>query len=298
MTRAKSSATAAVSRAVLDRPANRWAWPGRNHRILLLAAVLTYFAVVVAVLTTSELVRLDWYVMRLKPFQRWPEPRHLLNAYVLAGQRGPSAIAAYAWLGLRAWRDKGPRRLRPVLMMSAALLLLNASVGAVKLGVGRLGPHYAHAPGSAEIFRGGEIFPSGHTANAVVVWGTLAYLALRHRRAAAVGSALVAFAVGLTAIYLGTHWVSDVLAGWAAGALVLLAVPLLEPLVAEVEQRILAWWRRRRAVRTPPASPGSWSAAPEGALIGCVECISTFFGRPTGVALERGPPPVAVARGR
>jgi PAP2 superfamily len=62
------------------------------------------------------------------------------------------------------------------------------------------------------------IFPSGHTANAVAVWGTLAYLATRHRRAAGAAAGVMALAIGLATVYLGTHWVSDVLGGWAAGA--------------------------------------------------------------------------------
>ncbi len=62
------------------------------------------------------------------------------------------------------------------------MVLLNVSVGLAKLGTGRLGPGDAHAIGVTELFRGGDIFPSGHAANSVVIWGTLAYLAPRHRR--------------------------------------------------------------------------------------------------------------------
>ena len=72
-----------------------------------------------------------------------------------------------AWLGWRAWRH---RTLHPLLVLGTSLLLLNITVGAVKYGLGRLGPHYATTVGSAEMFAGGDIFPSGHTANAVVTW--------------------------------------------------------------------------------------------------------------------------------
>ena len=36
----------------------------------------------------------------------------------------------------------------------------------------------------------------------------------------------------MTTVYLGTHWLSDVVLGWAAGVLVLLALPWLEPAMA------------------------------------------------------------------
>lgn len=227
----------------------------RSHRILFLVTAVFYTAIVVGVLTTSRLVQFDWHVAISKPYKQWPHARAPLDIFVIAGQRGPSALAALGWL---AWRACRTRCLRPLLVLVVALLLLNLSVGAVKLGTGRLGPHYAHTVGSAEIFRGGLIFPSGHTANGVVTWGTLAYLAARHRRAKFAAAGIVAFTIGLTTIYLGTHWVSDVLGGWAAGVLVLLALPLCEPLIAITDQRIRACWAGRHTPPVPfPAVPVS-----------------------------------------
>ncbi|NEE50173.1 hypothetical protein G3M55_36900, partial [Streptomyces sp. SID8455] len=81
-----------------------------------------------------------------------------------------TAVMVACWLGWRSWRQ---HTLRPLLVLGTSLLLLNVTVGAVKLGLGRLGPHYATQIGSAEMFAGGDIFPSGHTANAVVTWGIL-----------------------------------------------------------------------------------------------------------------------------
>lgn len=112
---------------------------------------------------------------------------------------------------------------------------------------------------------GGDIFPSGHTANAVVTWGILAYLAStpRARRWLSAVSAVVSLGVGLTTVYLGTHWLSDVVLGWAAGLLVLLALPWCEPLIARAEVSIFALRDRRRARRagTVPA-PAPVPAAP------------------------------------
>jgi membrane-associated phospholipid phosphatase len=66
-------------------------------------------------------------------------------------------------------------------------------------------------------------FPSGHTLNATVIAGIVAYLLILrlHRRPARVlcAVAAVAFAVtiGLSRVFLGHHWFTDVLAGWVLG---------------------------------------------------------------------------------
>ncbi|HVL99458.1 MAG TPA: phosphatase PAP2 family protein [Egibacteraceae bacterium] len=70
----------------------------------------------------------------------------------------------------------------------------------------------------------GLAFPSGHALRAVAVFGALAFVAAAatKRPAARVlpwgcAGALVA-AVGFARVYLGAHWVTDVLAGYALGA--------------------------------------------------------------------------------
>lgn len=227
-----------------------------RHRVALLGATLAfYLAIVVAVLTTSWLVELDWKVMLFRPYQQWPQLHAFLDYFVVLGQRGPTAVMVMAWLGWRSWRQ---HTLRPLLALGAALLLLNITVGAVKLGLGRLGPHYATQIGSAELFAGGDIFPSGHTANAVVTWGILAYLATTPtaRRWLSVGSSALALGVGATTVYLGTHWLSDVLLGWAAGLLILLGLPWCEPLIGRTETAVFALRDRLRGrgrgTTTPP----------------------------------------------
>jgi membrane-associated phospholipid phosphatase len=67
-------------------------------------------------------------------------------------------------------------------------------------------------------------FPSGHTLNAMVIVGVVAYLLILRRRSPAARIALgvaafvVVIIVGLTRILLGAHWFTDVLAGWLLGA--------------------------------------------------------------------------------
>ncbi|MDI9833292.1 phosphatase PAP2 family protein [Streptomyces sp. KAU_LT] len=69
-------------------------------------------------------------------------------------------------------------------------------------------------------------YPSGHAMTATVVCGLLLWLLHRYGVAGPLWHTAVAVAavsvigVGLTRIWLGVHWTSDVLGGWLLGALV------------------------------------------------------------------------------
>lgn len=67
-----------------------------------------------------------------------------------------------------------------------------------------------------------ESLPSGHATMSVAVLGSLVVLAwhgsgVLARVSMVAAAALWAGAVGLTRVYLGVHWFSDVLAGWLIG---------------------------------------------------------------------------------
>jgi membrane-associated phospholipid phosphatase len=84
-------------------------------------------------------------------------------------------------------------------------------------------------------------FPSGHSAGSVAGYGLMAYcLALRwpgrrRRLGLVVGLGLVVLLIGFSRIYLGRHFLSDVLAGFALGtAWLALCVLVLELLRARL----------------------------------------------------------------
>jgi membrane-associated phospholipid phosphatase len=66
-------------------------------------------------------------------------------------------------------------------------------------------------------------FSSGHAMEAVVLYGMLAYLAVlalrtwRARAVIIVGTSLLVLLIGFSRMYLGVHYPSDVVAGFAAG---------------------------------------------------------------------------------
>jgi len=90
-------------------------------------------------------------------------------------------------------------------------------------------------------------FPSGHATLSLVIYGMILYLTLRlsHSRVLDVTATLIALplivVIGVSRVYLGVHYPSDILAGYLAGAIWLLAVIVsLEALHRLFPTRILA----------------------------------------------------------
>ncbi len=71
--------------------------------------------------------------------------------------------------------------------------------------------------------------PSGHSESAAGIWGLMAVLARKGWITA--GCLAVIVLVGLSRIYLGVHFLTDVLSGWLIGGLLVLAFIRWEPAV-------------------------------------------------------------------
>ena len=217
-----------------------------------------------ALLTIGVLV----YPSPVLSIDQWWLDRHLwgnhrqyhwfVYHYVMLGQRGPTTVVFLPVVAYVAWRR---RTTAPVVMFLTSLLLLNVSVAVVKYFVGRVGPR--DQDDVHVVFRSASLFPSGHLSNTVVVYGVLAMLIPRFRRLIVTAVVFLCLSVGLGTIYLRTHWFSDVVGGWIAGALVLIALPDLMPyaqrvadgLVARLPARWASRWGGRGGTGTA-AGPG------------------------------------------
>ncbi len=164
----------------------------------------------------------------------------------LGGTVGMPILACTVAIGLALiWRSWSPVAL---IAITATGSLLMTSVG--KAAVGRSRPPLAEA---VPPFESSFSFPSGHSLNSMAIAGIVAYLLvrrLRHRWArtlAVAGCVLFALAMGASRVYLGHHWVTDVVTAWA------LALGWLALVITG--HRLWLTVRRRRAAHDPVPAP-------------------------------------------
>ena len=133
----------------------------------------------------------------------------------------------------------------PLIRVLVALALLTLAVYAVKEGMGRTAPGF---PGSFFFHADGASFPSGHVANAVLMWGIARWQAVEYGLPVRVQQTFWLLSVvgpvvtGVAMVSLDYHWVTDAIAGAAVGVLLLGVVHALDAAV-------LSRWVRARAGR-------------------------------------------------
>ena len=224
--------------------------------------LVVYLALTIAVLVRSPVLRLDDWIAHLTLRRQYPGLLSPVRVLVDLGQRRPVAQFVVPFLLLIAWRTRSSR---PLVTLVVALVALNFSVGVVKLTTGRLGPRGGHAVG--QVFSGGDIYPSGHVSNAVVMYGLVAmFVPARYRTKAAVAAGVLSIVVGTGTLYLKTHWFTDVVGGWLAGSLVLCSLPWLTPPVQRLVDRSFS--RRRAAVSVVLGSLNLYITLPLGVVFG------------------------------
>ena len=134
----------------------------------------------------------------------------------LGGPTGMTIIASMITL-LMVWRWRSRTPLILMIMAVAGSLLITLVGKAV---VGRNRPPLADA---VPPYESSPSFPSGHALNSTVIAGMVAYLLLRRwssilARVLTVAVALAwAMSIGLSRVFLGHHWLTDVMFGWLVG---------------------------------------------------------------------------------
>ena len=203
-----------------------WRWSLANLALVLtvlvgggivLGATLLASEVYDEVVDSEGLAALDQPVLDAAVASRTPATEEWVTRFTdLGGTVGMPVIAVVVVIVLSVRR----RSWLPVALMGIAAA---GSVAITVLGkdlAGRARPPVLLAVPPLE---SSPSFPSGHTLNATVVLGLAAYLVVlgrKHLRSRLlVGSVAVVFvvAMGLSRVWLGHHWLTDVMAGWLIG---------------------------------------------------------------------------------
>ena len=171
----------------------------------------------------------------------WVHGRHSPGldqlALALTNVGGPYVMSAAAVLigGVLLWRHRRADTWFFALAVGGAMTLNILA----KVIFGRPRPALWPSIAPAKFYS----FPSGHAMGSAAVAAALTFLLwrTRWRWPVAVGGGLFALGVGLSRVYLGVHYPSDVLAGWV-GSLGWVA-GLHVFFTAADWQQLRAWWR-------------------------------------------------------
>lgn len=161
-----------------------------------------------------------------------------VTAYTDLGGKVVMPVLAVCIMTLLALRR---RSWTPVILISAAGIGSVLMTIAGKDLIGRARPPLTSA---VPPYEHSASFPSGHTLNAVVIAGIVAYLIIlrqrsgRGRALTVTVATLFAIMMGLSRVFLGHHWFTDVLAAWVLGLAWLTVVVTAHRLYLTARERI------------------------------------------------------------
>ncbi len=140
------------------------------------------------------------------------------------------------------------RRAEPVALV-VGFLLVYVGVQLMKAGFDR------PRPAGSLVATRGSAFPSGHTAYstawvaaAVAVWS---WLGLAGRASLVLAAVAASAAIGLSRVYLGAHWLSDVVAGWGLGAAIFGLMAAIALIVTHIRNNEGPWTSTSPQSRSP-----------------------------------------------
>jgi undecaprenyl-diphosphatase len=254
-----------AARTATRRPgAPRVSWPSvseiawglaSDKRAIVLAVVL----ITMTVLSAGPLHPVDEFINNAprpywdqirEPMILWPDT--VASRFVALPVLGVTALQLAYWH--RSWR--------PIILGAGGVVGMMSMVAMMKLVFARSHPRTGDPSFFAE---GGVSFPSGHGANAILIYGLVLFLIIRYRAArphiirrlayCIVGIALLQ---AFVSAFLHFHWFTDLLTGMVAGGFALSLVIRLDRMIPE--GRTATWW--------PWYGGGFWSPDDDGAPAG------------------------------
>ncbi len=163
-----------------------------------------------------SLVALDRQLMDFVIQHRTPEMAPVFRFITELGSGG--VITSLGLVLVLLFRFFG--NTRPAYFLITSIIVGQAGYWAFKQLVQRLRPDEMYA----WVERGGYSFPSGHTTSATLFYGLVGYFVWRFAKklwakALVIGVfGSIILLIGVSRLYLGVHWPTDVLAGWLLGS--------------------------------------------------------------------------------
>ena len=211
--------------ATPDAPGDRQRSPREPSvwsRVPLLSVILFagVFLILLNLAAGGYLVQLDGQLSRFWDFHgAYSMP--VADMFDKIGQR-TVLLPLLFFVAYRLSRQLGS--IRPLVVSVAGALALNFAVGVIKVLTARESPR----TGGPELFVGNNLFPSGHTANIVMMLGLTVALVIRYGSPTPAAKIVMVVGVAVTfvfmtglSIYRYTHWFTDLVAGGMVGLAVL-----------------------------------------------------------------------------
>jgi undecaprenyl-diphosphatase len=176
---------------------------------------------------------------------------------------GQRAVCLPVLAAVAAWASYRAKTWRPAVVAAGSVLAVNVVVAVFKFGLERGAP----LDNEPDFLTGGVMYPSGHAANVLLVYGLAAYLWWRYtdasrrtRWALVVGVAMLTVLMFTTSLSLRWHWFTDLVAGVLVGAAALRTAVVVDraipftPLTESREPVTRPADQHRRLRRKPKAS--------------------------------------------
>ena len=128
----------------------------------------------------------------------------------------PVLFAVTALAAFVLWRMRERNELHLLVLAVAGAEILTVGL---KLGFRRERPFFSDPLATENTYS----FPSGHSSVSLAVYGTLGFIAARHlptvasRLAVLAAAATLVLLIGFSRLYLGVHFLTDVIAGFSLG---------------------------------------------------------------------------------